>query len=195
MANARFVVRPGDFEKIAAGLKGLPKSVQTKALNKALRSGGNIIAAEMKMLAPVGTVDKGGKYPHKAGDLRRSIRVRVGKTRDKGERKVIVLVGADKGAKWKNIYYPWWVEFGHRIGKANRSDRSLIEKKSDAKKAGDHGKAAAFQAALDRTSTRKQARKRPFFRPAFDNKKGEAQTTIAMTLRAAIDDEWRKVGK
>lgn len=185
---AQFVSKPGDFEKLSAALKGLPATVSNKILSKALRAGGNIIAREVKARAPVGIKDKTGKYPHKAGDLKRSVRVRTGKTRGKGERKVIVMVGADKGAKWKNIYYPWWVEFGHRIGKADRSDRRLIEKKSDAKDPKDKAK---FQAALDRTSKRKQSVKRPFFRPAFDNKKGEAQAAITSALREGIDAAWK----
>lgn len=195
--TAKFFAKPGDFEKLSAALKGLPTKVSNKILSKALRAGGNIIAREVKARAPVGKKDHKGQrsgglsYPHKAGDLKRSVRVRTGKTRGKGERKVIVMVGADKGVKWKNIYYPWWVEFGHRIGKADRSDRRLIEKKSDAVKAKDAGKAAAFQATLDRTSKRKQVAKRPFFRPAFDAKKGEAQASMTKALREGIDAAWK----
>jgi len=53
MSLAKFVVKPGDFEKLSTGLKGLPKTVANKVLAKALRAGGNIIANEVKVRAPV----------------------------------------------------------------------------------------------------------------------------------------------
>lgn len=183
-----FTLKPVDFEKVERALRELGRSTMRKVVNKAQRAGANIIAKEAKALAPVGKEDKKGKYPHKAGDLRRSIRVRIGKVRGKGEFKIIILAGADK-SKWKNIYYPWWLEFGHRAGKANRADRGLIEKKSRTK---DPAQKRALQARLEATSERKFVKPRPFLRPAFDNKKKAASDTIARTLREAIEAEWRK---
>jgi len=203
-----FTVKLEGVDALNRALADATKQIRTKAVRAALRKAGQVISKEAKRTAPVLSAPTKTRKP---GTVKRAISVRASKAaRQDGNEGVFIAVKPLKndqirtfkksqakrgsnasGSKNPNDpYYWWWVEFGHRAGKADRSDRALIEKKSNTK---DSAQKARLRATLEKTSKRKQVAPRPFFRPAFDTKKGEAQTAIANTLRAAIDAEWAKL--
>lgn len=212
MATGVYFTRPQGFDEMSIALKNLGPKVANKLVTQALRAGGQIITREMKARAPVGEKDKTGKYPHKAGDLKRSIRLRVGKTRGKGEKKMIIVVGADKG-KWFNIFYPWWVEFGHKAGKRSAGQAGLQRTKRKVDFYIDAAKRGLRSAKTPRSrrrirerlryllavksgkisDKRKDVPPRPFIRPAFDNKKREASQAIEAILATAIDKQFKEL--
>lgn len=201
MKNGAMVFQSEDFKKLSRGLRAMGKEVASDELLAGLKSGADIIAAEARRLVPVGKKDKGGKYPHEAGALRDSIQAIVGKTRESGERKFIVMAGS------YSIFYPWWVEFGHKATKATAGQRRLLKvrKKLDSEiEAAKRGlKSARKPRSLRRvrkrlafllgvkagkiTDTRADVAPRPFMRPAFDNKKAEAAAAVETHLKNGIE--------
>lgn len=212
MANATVIFEPGNYAALSKLLKGMPEKLASGVVDKSLRGAANLMRDEARRLVPVGSKDKKGKYPHSAGDLRRSLRVDVGKTREPGEYKILFIAGAGSG--WANIYYPWFVEFGHKATKATAGQRRLMKaKRQGIPEQIQAAKGGVRNAKSHRSRRRARSRlrfllnvqagnikdsradvaPRPFFRPAFDNKKGEAQEFINGELINALNSDWGRL--
>jgi len=161
------------FKQLERKLNELPKRIRRKVLSQSLRAGAKIIQAEAK-----------ARVPKDTGELRRSIKVRVGKVKNRGDVKIIVITGA--GDFKGDQYYGAFVEYGYRRGKRSAGVASLQKAKSSTK---DSGKKAAIQAKLDKADDRQMVPARPFMRPAFDTKKNEAQRAITVRMVEGIVKE------
>lgn len=175
MAVRAILVIP-DAEKFRDRLAHFDTKISKQIITRALRAGAKIIQAEAKQRVPVDT-----------GALRKSIRVRTGKVRQKGEVKILVTTSGTDNAFGGNQFYGGFVEFGYRKGKASEQERGLIRAKSNTK---DGGKKQAFADAMDKISTREKVPARPFMRPAFDNKKYQALDAITAVMSSEIEREW-----
>lgn len=87
------------LKELDRAVKKLPKGMQRRVLNNALRAGGRVIQKKAKALVPV-----------KTGTLKRSIVVRTGKAKQ-GAATVFVTTTSGKGEK-NDAWYSHIVEFG-----------------------------------------------------------------------------------
>ncbi len=147
----------------------LPEAVQGKALQGALREAAKPIVTEARARAPV-----------KTGRLRKAIY----SFRDRASRRTreVRLISVRRGKKFqksnRDAYYWKWIEFGHGVitlkhrrgGGKGKKSRSLG---TPAK--GFFGKEVKAQPA------------RPFMRPAFEMRKGQALEKFRQSLAAQID--------
>lgn len=190
-----------EWKALARKMAALGPRVRSKVGRQALRAGAHVIRAEAQRRVPVDT-----------GVLRKSIKVRSGRTRGRGELKMLITLGAS------NLYsgdqfYGAFVEFGHRRGKRGPGVQGLqrllrgdnLSTAIDAAKRGvanPLGSASGRRKAAKRleyllkvkrgeiSDSRKQVPARPFMRGAFDAKKDEASRVINETLAAGIEREW-----
>jgi len=96
------------FKELDKLLMELPEKLQRKAVRQATLAGANIIKEDAKRRAPRSVAGhEGGKYPHKPGNLRKSMRTY--KKRDKGGM-ITYQVGPSKKG-----FYGKFVEFGHLL--------------------------------------------------------------------------------
>jgi HK97 gp10 family phage protein len=141
-------------------LDELDRKIANTISRQALRAGSKVVLAAAKRFAPIGsTSDRGGKI-HKAGTLKRSLKVRAGKRR-KGQISFAVQTAA--GDYRGDTFYGAFVEYGHKIGKRIR------------------GKG---QKHLD--AARRSVPPNPFLTSAFYASKDAALSTIIETTRAGI---------
>lgn len=156
-----------DLQKM---LDELPAKIEANVVRGGLRAGAKVVMEEAQRLCPVATpnMENIRLYGGHAGALRNSIRI-SGK-RVKG--KVIFRVVAGNAT----AYYARMVEFGtarHWIKPANRKSLFL---------------AGLFKEAIDHPG----AQKKPFMRPAIDNKANEAIDAMADYIRERIPKELSK---
>jgi HK97 gp10 family phage protein len=105
-------------DNIIGKLSELENKAANKVTRKALRAGAKVIQTQAQANAPV-----------KSGLLKKSIKVRAGKSR-KGIISIIVGVGK----KWFTgpSFYAAFVEFGHKTGK--RRSRGKVRARGDSRK-------------------------------------------------------------
>lgn len=96
-------------------LEGFPARMKPE-LSKALRAGANIIRAAAQ--SNVATGPRKSNPKHEPGALRKSIKVRVGKSRA-GYTRMLVTTGGGDSLFQGETYYGGFVEYGHAIGSKN----------------------------------------------------------------------------
>lgn len=152
-------------KQLAEFLSKLPPRIERNIMRAALRAGARVIANEAKKNVPV-----------KMGALKRSIR--TDSTRVKGGVQATAKAGGRSGgrAKDKSAFYAQFVEYGtaaHMI-KAGEKKKRLVFIARDG----------------NRVSTTKVnhpgATAKPFMRPAFDAKGGEAVNAVAKAIRERL---------
>lgn len=153
-------------KELSRAMRGLPKTMQRKLLMQGLRAGAKIFQSAAKANVPVDS-----------GALRRSIKVRVGKVRTKGDKSVVVITG--KSMFEGKTFYGAFVEYGHGLGKRSRGVALAQERRSRSGQAGD-GSAVAGD-------TRKRVPARPFMRPAFDTAKATASYVALKHIQVAVE--------
>lgn len=161
MTTAQRSVKMEGWAELEQLLRLMPAKIGPRLAVTALRKGANIIRAEAARLVPVET-----------GDLKRSIRVRTFRQRAKAQRTVTVWVqGPEKSLAVL-------VEFG------TSAHLIKVKKKRALGRAGN-----IFQGkGLPRGQVMHPGIKaRPFIRPAFDSRVGEATQAIAQSIREGIE--------
>lgn len=139
-------------------LRKVPAEMQGKVLQSALTAGARPIIKDAQSRAP-----------QKTGRLRRaiySVRDRVASNGVFEQRAVTVRQG--KRAGQRDAYYWRWIEFGRGVVERSRGALGTPEK-------GFFGREVKATPA------------RPFLRPAFENRKGEALEVIRKRLAKAIE--------
>jgi HK97 gp10 family phage protein len=124
-------------DKIDAALSAIEKNVAKKIARKALREGGKIILKEAKSNAP-----------KESGALKKSIKLRAGKSKKKGRASVVI----GTGAKWfqGDQFYGAFLEFGHKAGSRKLGDaRKQVEAKPYLAPAGEAKAAEAARKVVD----------------------------------------------
>jgi len=145
---------------ILNGLKELEQSFEKleKGFEKALRvatvAGARVVQQEARRLCPVGTETKNGDNPNRPGNLKKSIKLRVVKPKERFKQAVIVGPAVGKREKYDG-FYGRWVEEGHRISRKRLTKLERLE----------------FGGS--------KTEPRPFLRPAFDAKQDEALQKMA----------------
>lgn len=105
-------------------LHELPAKLERKAFTNATRAGAKVVVDEAKQSDAF--KDRGkkyGRYAHRVGNLRKSIKVYKARGK-KGE--VTFYAGVIGGKKKDDAYYARWVERGHAIGKKGRKGKGSV---------------------------------------------------------------------
>lgn len=129
-------------------LLALDRKIARKIVSQALRAGAKVILKQARANAPKRT-----------GLLRRSLKVKAGKSK-KGRVSFVVQTAA--GHYKGETFYGSFVEFGHKLGKRRRAKGVKDE--------------------------RKRIPAQPFLEPAFNSKKEQAARVIADVIRQGIYD-------
>jgi HK97 gp10 family phage protein len=166
-------------EELERKLAELDKKVARKISSKAVRAGAKIILAEAKRRAPVGTDGKASSgKKHKAGTLKRSLKVRSAKKRNGTIRFQVQTKDGDyKG----EAYYGAFVNYGHKTGSRKAIKRSKVG--SLARSKGQRGRTKGVYQVSD---TRRQIPGNPFMLAAFLAKKQQATDAITSTIQTGI---------
>lgn len=151
-------------KQLAEFLSKLPPRIERNIMRAALRAGARVIANEAKK-----------NVPEKLGNLKRSIR--TDSTRVKGGVQATAKAGGRSGGKNKNksAFYAQFVEYGtaaHPITAKKKKLLTFIAK--------DGRLVKKFQV------DHKGAKAKPFMRPAFDAKGGEAVDAVAKAIRERL---------
>jgi HK97 gp10 family phage protein len=103
-------IQVAGFQEVERTLKEFAPKLRRKALRKALKAGGDVIATEVKLRAPVRTdVATGRSNALPPGALRADITVQVQTSSNE-------VAGVAKiGPSPKTDHVARWVEFGHRM--------------------------------------------------------------------------------
>jgi len=151
--------------------------------------------------------------PVRTGKLRREIKVRVASRMRKGEVGFVVTSGSGKTDFSGEAYYGAFQEWGWRTGARKKTSKAVqnrifrqLMREARAARAQGEGRGLAKrgtefrqrqeqffrQEAVRRASNlpqqkRRQVPARPFMRPAFDAKVGEAVDLIARRIREGVD--------
>lgn len=147
-------------------LRLMPSKIGTKVAVASLRKGAAIIRAEAARLVPVET-----------GELRRSIRVRTFRQKSRAERTVTVWVqGPEKSLAIL-------VEFGTSAHLIKRKRKGGVLGRAKGRLGGIYqGKGLPRGQVMHPGATA-----RPFIRPAFDSRVGQATQAIAQGIREGIE--------
>lgn len=178
MADLHYVA---GLEELRAALKQLPERISRNVLRGAVAAGAAVIRKEAQAIAPVytGSVAQGHPPP---GTLKRSI-VQKQIVELSGPTRQTFYVTVRKGKKYRgqgkkgnlsqDAYYASWVEFGHYYVPPRP--------KGVSRKAHRAANRAKFVPA------------KPFMRPAFESKKGEAVAAIREYMANRIPQEVAKL--
>lgn len=150
--------------ELSAKLRDMGRKAANKYARAALRPAARIIQREAKALAPI-----------KTGRLRKAIRVNNGKTTADS-----VTVVVAPGKKWfvGDQFYAALQEFGWFLGKRPRKRF---------KGSGAEEKYRQHSIAIGR----KFVVGKHFMQAAYDNKKGEAEQSIAVEMGKALQEDWQ----
>jgi HK97 gp10 family phage protein len=176
---ADFGLKIDGVDALLKVMNGIEKDMET-ANGQAVVAGARVIQKEAKERCPVGlTKDDPVKM------LKKTIKIKLLKPKFPGQR--IAIVGPRVGKKANpDGYYGKWVEEGHKIVHATGSH---ISKWRNYK-----GKNISIKeyTVIKTEFGDSKTQPKPFMRPAFDNKKNQAQMVMAIEYQKAINGKLEK---
>lgn len=168
-------------EELKAMLMELPRTLQRRSLRRAVAAGSTLIRDQARNNA------QGAPGPEvQTGALLKSIIAKRINERCAPGREVF-YVTVRRGVKVKGVkldaYYAGWVEYGHWINDSGISLRNMSNPRRNVKRGGLIASGA---------SGGKYVAARPFIRPAYETKKGDAMKMIEAVMTTEVQTAAKK---
>lgn len=163
-------------KELFAKLSALKRGSFTKVVRAGLKAGANIAKEIIKANTPVDT-----------GALKKAVKVRAGKRRQKGRITYLVSTSGKANLHTGSVFYGGFVEFGYHLGKRSNATRQLRKSLYKAqKKAGLTGN--IDQRIVHASDKRTFIEGQHFMRRGFESSVKASEAAIIETMRSKISE-------